>query len=49
MSNYKGHIAGGTVAGIVYAGVITTYVEVANAGISLDLVVLGSFQRYLLC
>lgn len=42
MSNYKGHIAGGTVAGIVYAGVITTYVEVANAGISFGLG--GSWQ-----
>ncbi len=42
MSNYKGHIAGGAVAGILYAGVLTTYVEVANAGVSFGLG--GSWQ-----
>lgn len=37
MSGYKGHIAGGTVAGVAYAAVITSVVEVANFNVSFGL------------
>ena len=37
MSNYKGHIAGGAVAGIAYAAVITSAVELANFSVSFGL------------
>lgn len=49
MSNYKGHIAGGAVAGIIYAGLLTTLVQSADLKISFGMTDTWQFPALLVC